>query len=690
MTERKPPRPLAPTEFTPLDAGGARRSIRVPPVYVALAVVLVVTASVFAYLFAARAVIFHLDPAEAILDIGGLSFHIGDNFLLLPGQHEVSAEAEGYHGLVTTIEVGPERTQEVDLRLEPLPGNLDVRSGLDEIEVAIDGVTAGVVPGIIADIPRGSHIVEFRKHRYFPLQQTIEIEGLGRTQAVDVELEPAWGEMQITSAPEGAEVLIDGQAVGVTPITTEVLETGTQLALVKRGYKTWQKQVFVKAGTTEVHPPIKLSIADGTIDVRTSPAGAHVRVDGEFRGTTPVSIDISSLTDHRVELFLEGYRKAARTVHTEPEQHSTLALDLVPIIGRIRVSVTPPDAEVLVNGRSQGFGNQTLALIAREQELTVRKDGYESRQQQIRPREDLDQSLDIRLLTLEQAYWATRPPGVESAVGARLKLFRPADSFTLGAARREPGRRANEALRNVRLERPFYLGTHEITNAQYRRWRGEHSSGALRGQTLDMGDQPVVNISWNEAALFCNWLSRRDRLPPFYIEEDGEVSGWNPDAHGYRLPTEAEWAFAARIGADGQSMMFPWGTEEYPPASVLENYADQAAASIVNFVLSNYNDGFPVSAPIGSFGANHHGLSDLSGNVSEWVHDFFEIRPVTGEPMVDPTGPSTGDRHVIRGASWARASRSELRLAYRNAGRDGNLETGFRIARYVDRPRQEP
>jgi formylglycine-generating enzyme required for sulfatase activity len=80
----------------------------------------------------------------------------------------------------------------------------------------------------------------------------------------------------------------------------------------------------------------------------------------------------------------------------------------------------------------------------------------------------------------------------------------------------------------------------------------------------------------------------------------------------------------------------------------------------------------------------------MSGNVSEWINDYFEIRPVRGEPLLDPTGPDAGDRHVIRGASWARASRSELRLAYRNAGRDGNLEIGFRIARYVDKAMAEP
>ena len=102
------------------------------------------------------------------------------------------------------------------------------------------------------------------------------------------------------------------------------------------------------------------------------------------------------------------------------------------------------------------------------------------------------------------------------------------------------------------------------------------------------------------------------------------------------------------------------------------------------------NDGADITMRIKSYKPNAFGLYDMSGNVSEWVNDFFEIRPVRGEPLVDPTGPETGDRHVVRGASWAKASRSELRLAYRNAGRDGNLDTGFRIARYVDKAGAKP
>jgi formylglycine-generating enzyme required for sulfatase activity len=690
MAEEGHPRPLAAVEFKPLDAAGARRTVRVSPLYLGLGVVSVLAALALLYLLAAKAVIFRLEPGHAEITVSGPSFHIGDNFLLLQGRHNVDAEAEGYHPLSTTIDVSDERTQEVELELEPLPGKLDVRSEQADIEVLVDGEVAGTAPGLIEDIPRGSHIVEFRKYRYFPLRQQMDIEGLGRTQWVDVGLEPAWGQLQVTSVPEGAEVFVDGQAVGVTPLSAEVLETGTRLTLSKRGYKDWEKQVSVKAGSSESYPAIELVVADGTVDVSSSPAGAHLSVDGEFRGVTPVSVDLSPLRDHRLELLLEGYEKAVRTVRTEPEAHSSLALELTPIIGRIELMVDPPDAEVLVNGRSRGAGGQTLALIAREHQLTVRKQGYESRTLTIRPRAELDQSLNVRLMTLEEAYWASRPPEINTFVGSRLKLFRPTQSFTLGAPRREPGRRANEAERNVRLERPFYLGTHEVRNGQFRRWRAEHSSSAIRGQTLDMDDQPVVNISWNEAALFCNWLSLRDGLPPFYLEEDGQVQGWDVDSHGYRLPTEAEWAFAARVKAEGETLMFPWGTQEYPPPAVFENYADQRAADIVTFVLSNYDDGSPVSAPVGSFRPNHKGLHDMSGNVSEWVNDHFEIRPVRGEPMVDPLGPASGDRHVIRGASWARASRSELRLAYRNAGSEGNLETGFRIARYVDKAMAEP
>ena len=163
------------------------------------------------------------------------------------------------------------------------------------------------------------------------------------------------------------------------------------------------------------------------------------------------------------------------------------------------------------------------------------------------------------------------------------------------------------------------------------------------------------------------------------------MTGFNLDSHGYRLLTEAEWAWTAKVIPEGKSEMFPWGTELYPPPKVVGNYADRSAAKFLSFTLSNYNDGFPVSAPVGSFAPNSKGIYDISGNVAEWTHDYYDIRPMRGEPEQDPTGPRAGNRHVIRGASWAMGSRSELRLSFRDAGADGRMDTGFRLARYVDK-----
>jgi len=682
--------PLTATEFKPLDASGHRQRKRIAPGYFVLAAAIAFTALILVYMFFARAVIFRVEPENARIDISGLSFHIGDNFLLLPGEHTVTAVAEGYEPYERPISVGEESSQEIAVKLEPLPGHLSVVSQLEDVQVLIDNEVAGTAPGLIRDIPKGTHKLEFLKHRYCPLQQEIDIEGLGATQSVEISLVPAWGQMAFSSIPEGADLYVDDQLMGKTPLATEILETGSDVRLSLFGYKTWQKRLSITAGQTASYPAIELTVADGTVEIGSAPKGAGVTVDDEFRGNTPLTIPLSPLGDHRIELFLEGYRKALRTISVEPEQHSSLEVELSPILGNVRLTVEPEDAEVLVDGNNRGRGSQVLRLTAKKHTVTIRKPGYVSRSTDIVPRSDHEQAVAIKLLTHQQAYWESRPPLIRTRVGSELKLFRVGARFTMGAARREPGRRANEVERGVRLERPFYLGTHEVSNAEFRQWKEEHSSGAVQGQTLDMDDQPVANVSWEEAALFCNWLSQKEGLPLFYIVENAMVTGFDPQAHGYRLPTEAEWSWAARIGATGKAETFPWGNDLYPPVGIVENYADVSAARILPFTLTNYNDGYPVSAKTGSFAPNQKGLYDMSGNVAEWVNDFYDIQPRKGEYELDPMGPDSGNRHTIRGGSWALGSRTELRLTYRDAGSDGRMDLGFRIARYVDKADAAP
>lgn len=676
--------PILAAEFKPLTGAGSKRSLPISSGMLSLIVLAGVGIIIMMYLFVARAVVFQTVPPETQISVSGLSFNIGDNYLLLSGDYDITATADGYYPLIESITVDDAASQDVGVQLLPLPGNLAVISDLEDIQVTIDDQPVGTVPGIIKAISPGIRKMVFSKYRYFPLQQEIAIEGRDRTQSVDISLRPAWGAMQLTSEPTAAQVYIDDRLVGQTPLSTEVLETGSRLKLVLAGYKTYQQEILVKAGTSVTHPPIKLIVADGLLQLSSTPSGASITVNNEFVGSTPMTLAMAPFKQHRLAFFLEGYLKTTTAATLKPEKTAVLAVDLVPNIGSIALTISPKGARVLVDNHYQGDGDRTLSLTAKPHRLSIEKSGYQTKSLSVTPRPGHEQALSIKLLTLQEAYWASRPPAIQSSVGSPLVLFRPRQSFTMGAPRRQPGRRANEVERRVSLDRPFYLGTREISNAEYRSWKSSHSSSALQGQTLDRDRQPVAGLTWEDAALYCNWLSRREGLPLFYRMENGVVNGFNWDAHGYRLPTEAEWAWAARVDIDGSSQTLPWVNGLYPPTDVVDNYADRSASRLIPFTIASYNDLTPASAVVGSFKPNGKGLYNMSGNVSEWVNDFYDVRPNRGEPSADPTGPITGVAHVIRGASWALGSRTELRLSYREAGTDKRLDVGFRIARYVD------
>lgn len=675
---------LTAAEFIPIEESRARHRRRLglglglglPAAMAAIAAM--------AFLLSAKAVIFHLTPAHAKVDISGLDFNLGSNYLVLPGKHSVTVSVEGYTTAEEALEISSEDSRELTIVLQPLPGNLQVVSSQRDISVVVDGEEAGRAPGLVENIAAGDRVIRFVKYRYFPLEKTLAIEGRGRTQSIEVALQPAWGWLELSSEPSGADILVDDKLIAKTPAKVEILETGSAVQIAAKGYKTWQQTLTVKAGTTSANPRITLAAADGTLDIATTPTGAGVTVDGRYAGASPVQVPVSPLRPHRVELFLEGYLKATRQVEVNSEATAALKVNLEPSIGNIELAVTPADAQVLVDGRVQGAGSQTLSLPARKHRLEVRKSGYQVYQVEILPNPRQRQSLDIALLTVQQAHWAERPATIQSPVAGTLKLMRPSGAFMLGAPRREAGRRANEAERLVELKRPFYIGDREITNRQFRQWQETHSSTSLKGQTLDMDDQPVAMVSWQDAALFCNWLSEQAGLSLFYQVSDGTVSGFNWRSSGYRLPTEAEWAWAAQIDGEGKRVMFPWPGDRYPPEAKVENYADRHAANLVNFILKDYVDGYPTAAAVASFAPNQRGLYDLGGNVSEWVNDYYDVQGHQGKPLLDYRGPDAGNRHGVRGASWALASRADIRLAARRAGSGAELDIGFRIARYVD------
>jgi formylglycine-generating enzyme required for sulfatase activity len=661
------------------------------------------------FVFSARSVGIQTIPEQASVEVlERPALRVGDHWLLRAGKRRVLVAAPGYVSFRDEVEITPAPLQTHTITLAKLPGHLRVTlAPASTGELFVDGQPHGEVPGILTDIPAGNHEIEIRALRYLSFNTVLEIEGKGIEQTLDVTLEPGWAELRIDSVPGSAEVKVDGELLGATPLTAELLAGRRVVELQRDGYKPWQQTLTVTAGTPINLGEVVLAEADGRLALSSTPSAASVTVDGEYRGRTPLELAIKPDESHTLRLMKEGYQAVEQKVSIASGQQEALSLELSAELATVHLETTPATAELLVDGVAQGSATQTLRLPTRTHELTVRAPGHATYQTQVTPRKGVEQRFRIRLKTAAEA--AAEPPPsraappagsptaaastrtaatadgprkgfVKTFAGQELKLFN-GGSAMLGSSRRDPGHRANEVQREVRLTRPFYFALREVTNAEYRLFLATHSSGARQGQSLDDDRQPVSGVSWEAAALYCNWLSRRDGLAPFYQIKYGEVLGVNPNATGYRLPTEAEWEWVARVPPQGTTLTFAWG-EKYPPQGRSGNYADRAASGIVGETIADYDDGFAVAAPVGSFTGNLRGIHDLDGNVAEWVHDYYDPAPPTA-PTNDPLGPATGAEHVIKGASWARGSLTTLRLSYRDAGSAARDDVGFRLARYA-------
>jgi formylglycine-generating enzyme required for sulfatase activity len=230
----------------------------------------------------------------------------------------------------------------------------------------------------------------------------------------------------------------------------------------------------------------------------------------------------------------------------------------------------------------------------------------------------------------------------------------PPGRFTMGSAAIESGRSDDEVLHDVEITRPFLLGQNEVTQLEWRT-----VMGAAPSHFSTCGPRcPVENVTYLEVQKF---LDKLNAHPPQTLR--------------YRLPTEAEWEYACRARSTG-------------PFSTGENLTTAQA---------NYNGrqpygSFPAgefrqkTTPTGTFPLNAWGLADMHGNVWEWTADWYGPYPEGAAANIDPRGPASGEKRVIRGGSWffdANSARCALR--YTHAPQDKGFSLGFRVA--ADRPR---
>ena len=677
--------PLTAMPFQPLDAAAsAPRSLPWRQLTAVLAALLAILCLGFLFTSRSLEVIVHAD-ADPHVTVSGVTIPIGNRYLIRPGDYNLAVSVPGYEPWQGTVTVSDEDSQQVDIYPAILPGKVTFTSDPIGAQVTLDEETLGTTPLTLQAVTAGARRLRVSAPRYQTVELPIQVTGRGIEQKVNTSLPPDWAEITITSEPI-TDVWLDGEPTGTSNSMLEILSGEHTVTLKAPGYRDHELTLNVIAGVAQSLGPIDLIPADGVIDLSSEPSGANVSVDGVFQGRTPLQLSLSPNREHRVQLTKAGYQRTRTAVELKQGESQQRHIALRPELGDISFEILPVDAELVINGRVVGRGSQTLSLPAVEQRVEVRLEGYARERLKVVPRVGLQQAISVTLLTEAAARKAALTAEITSALGQTLVLVdpiaEPTNEFVMGASRREPGRRANEVEHPVKLERAFYIATTETTNAQFRLFQESHSSGQIEGNSLNREHQPVANVSWQQAAQFCNWLSRKEGLAPFYREQQGIVTGFNASSSGYRLPSEAEWAYVARLHGDSLRR-FTWGND-FPPSSPVVNVADNTSALVTGRILNGYADGHIVSANVASFPATSRGLFDLGGNVSEWVHDVYTIPSANAELAVDPLGQQSGDNYTLRGGSWALSRLSELRASYRDYGAAGRDDVGFRIARYAE------
>lgn len=245
----------------------------------------------------------------------------------------------------------------------------------------------------------------------------------------------------------------------------------------------------------------------------------------------------------------------------------------------------------------------------------------------------------------------------------------------------------------VRIARPYYLGAYEVTKGQFRtfadatHYKSEAEKDGLGGAGFDPQKElqpdgkalhqsprfnwrnwgvedgenfPVVNMTWNDATAFCDWLSLRD-------------------GKKYRLPTEAEWEYACRAGTTGRF----YNGNDTEALTRIGNVADLSLAQKLHYKTLQSSDGWAFTSPVGQFKPNNFGLYDMIGNAFEWCRDFYEPNWYDQSPIVNPAGPSEpaeSPLHAFRGGGWeadAVYCRCAARYLAKPTLRDGSA--GFRV-----------
>ena len=433
----------------------------------------------------------------------------------------------------------------------------------------------------------------------------------------------------------------------------------------------------------------------GSLEVETTPAGAELFIDGRSMGTTPLRLENLKPAKLVIRLSKQGYKEVQKEAEVLENEKTVLSVNLVTSLQKSRLTVrTVPDGGSV---RILNIGEKYYPGIELEEgsyHLETSLPGYETGRQwlELRAGEDLD--ISIKLTRGEEVSTEAGPhtdpvTGIEFVPvkgGCFMMGQTKTDKSLLIEAVGEKNYRKyyiDELPRHEVCVDGFSIGRHEVTVGQWRKFinatgyhtEAEKNSGGTKGCWAARNEKwgyqdgyywdrtgfqqtvsyPVACVSYNDVSRFVSWLQ----------EESGKK---------YRLPTEAEWEYAARGGT--ASVRF-WGDTLDDSTCSYANVVDRGngwGAAIP------CNDDYKWAAPVGYYRPNGYGLYDMLGNVWEWIGDWYSPNYYQRSSGSNPKGPSSGKVRVTRGGSWGNNPMT-IRCAGRGASKPDyrRSDLGFRL-----------
>lgn len=441
----------------------------------------------------------------------------------------------------------------------------------------------------------------------------------------------------IHSEPEGATVYIADEEIGKTPVSFEYPAGRHQISITYENFPDIEETIVIKAPETKKMYRFKDTRASLTINTFKK---AKVYINNElYKNYEKIKLQAG---DYKIRVESDSVKTLEKSITLTDKEEKTIMLFPDYPMGTVQINANPDSVmiELWETGidKYSAIGSKVFSnLPVGVYNLKVSKRGYKSYMEEIVLKEKTVEKRKVKLKT-----------GPD--IGGEYVLVEWG-SFMMGG----DGCSDEKPLHKVSLS-SFYISRYETTQAEWNYVMGNNPS-EFKKDSL-----PVENVSWFDAIKFCNKLSDLEGLQKCY-SGSGNAIECNYKANGYRLPTEAEWEYAACGGKKDIRSIFSGSNNIREVAAYEGNCRDSTRS-------------------VGSFKPNELGIYDMTGNVSEWCWDWYDVYPDDAKNRSDPTGPDKGFLRVIRGGSWFNYDKCS-RVCCRNLynPNDTYFYLGFRVAR---------